>query len=189
MADFTLIPTPPIAGPDLEQDTLQLRLRNDLALVSIATPLGGERELAEMVNAAFSAEVPVTGYSSASTVDDTWLLGLQRDQIFAMFRDPGDDPVAVVSRRLGAAGYYTDQSDSWVILELSGADSLRLLERICPLDLNPSSFPGGAVARTVIEHFAVILLRTGPDTFLLLSPRSFAESFAAMIRDVCRSIA
>lgn len=73
--------------------------------------------------------------------------------------------------------YLNDQSDSWVMLRVAGAGVRRALERLCPLDLHPDAFAPGAVARTVMEHLAVIVLHEAEDTFVLLSPRSSAASF------------
>ena len=60
---------------------------------------------------------------------------------------------------------------------MSGTGVRVALERICPLDLDDQAFPEGRVARTAMEHLSVIILRDGPDSFLLMSPRSSARSF------------
>ena len=89
----------------------------------------------------------------------------------------GDDAVAVVIEKLGTAGYYTDQSDSWVMLQIAGPGSRAALERICMLDLHSDAFPVDTVARTTMEHLGVMVLRDGEDSFLLMSARSSARSF------------
>ena len=43
--------------------------------------------------------------------------------------------------------------------------------------LYPDAFVEGAAARTVMEHLGVLILRTGPDAYLLLSASSSAGSF------------
>ena len=62
-------------------------------------------------------------------------------------------------------------------LELAGPGAIAALERICPLDLHDSAFPVGAAGRTTMEHMSAVIIRTGPDTFLLLSASSSGMSF------------
>jgi sarcosine oxidase subunit gamma len=63
------------------------------------------------------------------------------------------------------------------------------LERICPIDLHPQAFAVGAVARTLMDHLNVIILREGGDTFLLMSARSSARSFWHAVETSIRNIA
>ena len=98
--------------------------------------------------------------------------------MFILFEAPDPDRAAeTVGDALGPAAYVTDQSDSWAMLRIAGAGARAALERICMLDLDAAAFPEGRVARTVMEHLAAIILRDGPDSFLLMSPRSSARSF------------
>ncbi|MCP4316902.1 MAG: sarcosine oxidase subunit gamma [Hyphomicrobiales bacterium] len=177
MSDATLKARSPLDGYRQQFGTLEIVELNGLALVSVATPLDGEEELKKAMTTAHKAELPAVGSSTQSSVDDTRFLGLQPGQMFAMFAHDGDRAVEFVAKKLGETGYYTDQSDSWVILQLSGADVRTALERICAIDLQDSAFPVGAVTRTVMEHLGTIIMRTGHDTFVLLSARSSAKSF------------
>jgi sarcosine oxidase subunit gamma len=147
------------------------------ALVSIAIPLGGEAAMAKAISGAYGVVPPAVGRSAGSKDGAARFLGLQSDQFFLLFDYSGDRAVEVVSEKLGEAGYYTDQSDSWAMLRLAGPRSLTALERICPLDLDVTAFPPGAVGRTVMEHLGAIVLREAEDAFLLLSARSSARSF------------
>jgi sarcosine oxidase subunit gamma len=74
------------------------------------------------------------------------------------------------------------------MLRVSGPKSRIALERICPLDLHPSTFPQGRVARTLMEHLGVIILHEGPDTYLLLSARSSAGSFLHAVETSVRNV-
>jgi heterotetrameric sarcosine oxidase gamma subunit len=175
--ELALTARPPLDGYRQQFDDLEIAEVTDMSLVSIATPMGGQDTLDTALKQAFNAEIPAVGRSTRSGDGGTRFLGLQPGQVFAMFADSGDQAVAAISGRLGDAGYYTDQSDSWVILQLSGPCSRRALERICPIDLHPDAFPEEAVTRTVMEHLGTIILRTGSDTFILMSARSSAKSF------------
>ena len=40
-------------------------------------------------------------------------------------------------------GYFTDQSDSWLVLRIFGENCINVLERICPLNLDSEIFLNG----------------------------------------------
>ena len=87
-----------------------------------------------------------------------------------------DDEHALLAANLAQKCIVTDQSDSWVTLEVKGAHTLDVLERICPINMNKETFTVGFVARTSMEHLGVIIFRL-EGSYLLLSARSSAESF------------
>lgn len=178
MADFTLTAATPLEGLSRTFDEIEIAEQVQQALVSLAIPNGGKALLSARVQQVYGVSLPETGKSSHAQTDNARLFGMARDQIFLLFDDPGGDPVAHVAGRLGETAYLVDQSDSWVLLSISGKDARTALERICPLDLHPDNFPVGSVARTVMEHHAGIVARTESSQYLLLSPRSSASSFA-----------
>ena len=65
-------------------------------------------------------------------------------------------------------GYYSDQSDSWSIIKISGED-FSALERICPIDLSIEKFKIDGVNRTQMEHLSVIMIRIAVNEFILMS--------------------
>lgn len=172
-----LAPRPPRDGFRQEFDGLEIAEVADLAIVSIATPQGRDAELARAVSGAYGIALPSVGASVEADADEIRFLGLQPGQCFALFERRDDRPVETITRKLSDSGYYTDQSDSWAVLRLSGTRCREALERICPLDLHVETFVTGAVARTAMEHLGVIIFRDGEDSFLLLSARSSAPSF------------
>jgi methylglutamate dehydrogenase subunit D len=169
-----------VAGTTLTEVT-------DRALVSIATPLGGEAAFADALRSAFGAEPPDVGQTTLSFDGETCLLGLARDQFLALL--PADGPLAApaLAARLGPVAYLTDQTDAWVMLRLEGPLALPVLERTCMLDLH--RFPPGSVARTVMDHLGTILLREAPDRFLLMSASSSARSFLHGLETSLRNVA
>jgi heterotetrameric sarcosine oxidase gamma subunit len=70
----------------------------------------------------------------------------------------------------------TDQSGGWAALTLEGPGAEAALMRLYPLDLRAKSFPQGHAARAPLGHMQSVLLRTGPDTFLILVFRSMART-------------
>ena len=177
MFEQTLTATTSLAGFERQHADVSLSEITDFALVSMAIPLGGGTVLQNEMTVKFGANFPECGKSTVSTDGGTRFLGMQKDQTFALFKFQGDDAVSEIAKALGEAAYYTDQSDSWAMLRISGPRVRSTLERICPLDLHQDVFALGAVARTMMEHLAVIILRTDKDAFLLMSPRSSASSF------------
>lgn len=113
----------------------------------------------------------------SSVAGDTRVVQAGADQLLLIFPHSTPDANAVVQEKLKGRGYTTEQTDSWVVLEVSGPDTRSALERICPIDLHPDSFHDGDVARTSMEHLGTLILRNGPNSFLLMSSRSSAHSF------------
>ncbi len=188
MAEYTLQAEPPLAGTEMEIAGVRLWAPNDLALVSLALPLGGETAAEQAVQAAYDVVLPGIGRSSL-TGDGTRLMRLAPDLAFALFTHATPDAERVVAERLKGAVYTTDQTDVWVALALSGPNTRRALERICPIDLHPQVFGVDHAARTVMEHLGVLILRTGDDDYLLLSASSSAKSFLHAIEVSLRNIA
>jgi len=144
------------------------------ALVSIA--IANRKVLSGSLKKTFKADLPAVGLSTKSDNGTTVFWGMQVDQLFVLFDRNGDDGLRYIEQKLGNAGYYTDQSDSWVIINISGTGARAALERICMIDLHFSSFPAGSVVRTVMEHLGTIIYFQGDDSFLVLTARSFAKS-------------
>ncbi len=177
MADYRLTAAPALGGYHRAFDGVTLREMPDLALVALALPRGGEAAATGAIEAAFGTALPESGHTALSSDGTERLLRLGPDQAFVLMTRSTPDAEAFIAARLGGAAYVTDQSDAFVALEISGPRSRAALERICPLDLHPKVFSVGDVARTVMEHLGVMVLRTGQDSFLLLSARSSARSF------------
>ena len=177
MANYELAAKYPLDGVTRKTEGTFLTEITGKALVSVATPLGGEKNLKAAFAKSYKAKIPKVGHSTTSSIDNARLLGLQADQLFLYFDHENDEAVSHVTGKLGETGYYTDQSDSWVMLEFGGPKCHQALERICGLDLHPDVFVEGAVSRTMMEHMGVIILRSGIDEFTLFSARSSAKSF------------
>jgi len=188
VSDFTLTARSPLGGVQLDFDGVTIAEVSNMAIVSLATPHGGEDALAKAVRSAYGTGLPAVGQSAKSKAGGARFLGLARDQAFLLFDEPGGNPLDAIAKDVIEAAYLTDQSDSWAILRISGPKARAALERICPLDLHPSAFPEGHVARTMMEHLGVIILREGPDTFLLMSARSYAGSFLHAVETSVRNI-
>lgn len=188
MADFTLMAEPPLAGTDMVIAGVRLWAPFDLAVVSIALPLGREATAEAAIEAAYGQALPEIG-TSVVAAEGTRLVRLAPDMAFALFPRAAPDADRVVADRLKGAVYTTDQTDVWVALGLAGAGARRALERICPIDLHQDVFVVDDAGRTVMEHLGVLILRSGEDDYLLLSASSSARSFRHALEVSLRNIA
>jgi heterotetrameric sarcosine oxidase gamma subunit len=175
--DFTLIAAPPLAGYDRSFGDIKLSAPKDMAIVSIALPLGGEDAAKKAIKTAFGVALPEVGLSVAAKDKSSAVMRLGADQAFVLFPCTTPDAERQIAAKLKGAAYTTDQTDAWCSLEVSGPGARRALERICPIDLHPDAFAINAIARTIMEHMGAIIARTGEETYLLLSASSSAKSF------------
>ncbi len=177
MSDYTLTAQSALGGYKESFEGVALEELCDLAIVSIATPLGGEEALSAEIKNAYGATLPKAGKVSRSEDGLTRFLGMASDQMFAIFNYSKPDAARIIIDKLKDTGYYTLQSDNWVTLRISGPKSRGALERICTIDLAPAAFREGDVARTSMEHMGVIIYPEGENGFVLISASSSAASF------------
>lgn len=93
----------------------------------------------------------------------------------------GNEPLtqkdlATLEERLKPLAEIVDQSHGRVRIALSGAAAPAVLAKGTAMDLDPSAFPVGHAAQTLIGHIGAHLARTGEDRFELTVLRGFAES-------------
>ena len=188
MSDYVLTTQPALGGVERDFGEVTISESTSHAIVSIAIPRGGEKELSEAIDLSFKTKLPPVGASTTSTVKNVRILGMQQDQFFLLFKYSGLNAVNELSKEIRATAYLTDQSDSWVIIAISGLHAYTALQRTCPVDLHPLNFPNGAVARTVMDHLGTIIVREGLHKFLLMSPSSSAKSFLNCVETSIRNI-
>lgn len=78
-----------------------------------------------------------------------------------------------------------DVSDAYLGFEIVGEKATELLAKGCSLDLHPSAFPEGSVARTTLAKADIALLRTA-EGFRLYVLRSFADYAGLWLADAAR---
>ncbi|MEM7750433.1 MAG: sarcosine oxidase subunit gamma, partial [Pseudomonadota bacterium] len=120
------------------------------------------------------------GRSQAARVWSTWM---GRNLWFIWGADPAD-----LTTRLNGAAAVTEQTDGWVIFDLTGADAVGVLARLTPLDLHPDTFPPGTSARTDLAHMAASVTALG-EGFRIMAMRSFAGTLMHDLEAAMRSIA
>ncbi len=177
MSEYQLTAQPPLAGYERKFGDIALRASAELALVSIALPIGGEDAARTAIRAAYGCDLPEVGKACVTPKGPAQLARMGPDQALVLFEHTEPDAESRVAKALNGAAYTTDQTDVWVALEIEGPRARAALERICPVDLHDEAFAVMDVARTMMEHLGVIILRSDAEKWLLLSASSSAGSF------------
>ena len=184
MAKFSLQAEPFLGGFEKDYGTVMIKEVTDRAITSLTMPLGLEAQAEKAIKSALKLKLPGVGMSMQSKDGATALLRLGKDQLFCVKDGESDGHAAhkALADKCGDDVYTTDQSDVWVSLTISGSDTLRALERICPIDLHPNRFTVGAIARTAMEHLGTIIYRNSEIEYTLMSASSSAGSFLHAIQ-------
>lgn len=149
-----------------------LRERGNIGFLSIAAERGEAAAVLTLLGEALGLEIPSdfrrVGDGVSAIGPGRWLL----DAALAA----GGQEQALRALLAGIAG-VVDESDGWVVLDLSGARVADALAKLVPIDLHPKSFRPGALALTIAGHINVRLWRLSePNCYRLAAPRSYAES-------------
>jgi sarcosine oxidase subunit gamma len=149
-----------------------LRERADIGFLSIAAERGEasavQTRLSEVLGLGIPDNFRRVGDGVSAIGPGRWLL----DGAFAV----SGREEALRNLLAGIAG-VVDESDGWVVLDLSGPRVVDALAKLVPIDLHPKSFRQGDLALTVAEHINIRLWRlSGGNSYRLAAPRSYAES-------------
>lgn len=88
-----------------------------------------------------------------------------------------------------AGAAVTDQSDAWAVVQVSGARTEDVLARLVPVDLRAPVFETHQVAKTMLGHMAVTIIRTGADSFEIMVMRSMAQTLVHDLDEAMRAVA
>ena len=148
-----------------------------MALASVIARRGQAAALTKVVSERYNLALPA-GPRRASN-GAVAFTGVGPEQwIAGMEGIAASDFIAHLRSSLGAFAAITDQSDSRLILRLSGPRVRDVLAKGVPVDLHPRSFKVGDVTGTLVAHIGVqIELLDDAPTFQLMAPRSMAGSF------------
>lgn len=150
--------------------------RTDLALASVIARPGKRKALAAAVNAACGIALPAGPRSAANR--NVAFAGIGPDQWMASAQGPDAAGfVAALKTRLESLAAVSDQSDSRVVLRMSGPRVREVLAKGVPIDLHPRAFKSGDVASTLVAYIGVQIeqLDEAP-TYQLMAFRSLAGS-------------
>ena len=156
---------------------LVIEERTDLTFASVIAKRGKRFALINAVNTAFGVALPDGprratrgAVTFAGTGPDQWIASAEGSEAAGF--------ATKVRARIGPFAAVADQSDSRLVLRLSGPRVRDVLAKGVPVDLHPSSFKPGDVASTVVGYIGtqIDMLDDAP-TYQLTAPRSMAGSF------------
>ena len=177
MSNLKLNPEPPIGFNKKSLGDLTLIEEDDFSIVSVSLSIDRLPAFKKFVLNNFKTNIPEVGKSKFTKNKNMRIIGLQPGQFFILFERNSHHPVNEIKNIFGNDLFYSDQSDSWSVITISGSTILNALERICQLDLSLENFQVNDAQRTSMEHIGVILIRVDKNEFLLFSPRSSCSSF------------
>ena len=160
---------------------------SDITLISVSIPQGGETKLANRLKSKFGFKAPSATISTISEKMRAIKSGADQYLLFVA-ESPENGTYARIRDEIEPFGYTTEQTDAWIMLEISGPQTIAALERICPLNLDASVFPVDAFARTHMEHMGALIIRIADEKFLLCSASSSANSFFHAIETSYRNV-
>jgi len=153
---------------------IKLRLTVSRALVSVIARKGKAQSLTSAVKQAFGIDLPdKPQLARGKSVSFLW----SGHQHWLAVADE-DDLMSKLTRELAGLASLSDQSDSRVIVGLSGVAARQTLAKLVPIDLHPRAFRPNDTALTLFGHIAgqITQIDDAP-TYELMAPRSFADSF------------
>lgn len=148
-------------------------------ITSITPHAGKEKTCATALKTAHDLALPAVGRSSGAAA--LRILWTGQGQYFLV-------GAKTASKTLAKSASLTDQSDSWAVMTLEGADAAEVLARVCPIDTRPSAFKRGHTARTELAHMMSVVSCTSGG-FEIMVMRSFARTAAHQLMDAMDSIA
>jgi sarcosine oxidase subunit gamma len=170
------------APAEVRVGPLTITERVDLALASVAARRG-----MDLASVAKAAGLPLpqplqhqtgTPYSAFWVAPEMWFV----EAPYASHELIADRLKAA----LGDAASITEQTDAWVIFDLSAGDLAPLLERLCNVDYQ--TVPDGYATRTVIEHLGCYLIKQTCGAARIYGPRSSAKGLLHALEVVATSV-
>ena len=177
MSSLSLEPEFPLNKYQKRFDKISIKELTDNIIFSFAIPDKNFFKLNTKLQKLYKIKFPIVGKNIFIPNINLYLMGLQPNQFYLLSNSDYLKDINLFMKIFSEFGYFTDQSDSWLILRISGENCINVLERICPLNLDSETFLNGNVLRTSMEHVGTIIMRMDKNEFILFSPRSSANSF------------
>ncbi len=185
MLEFQFTAQSPLNGYSKAFAGVMIAEKTNCWITSISISEHRKAPLQAALLAGFKLQVPEMGRVTTSDFTSAYLMGMRESQWFLVSQSP---LTKQASDGLKPNAYITDQSDSWVMLAVSGEHCRAVLARICAVDLHKAKFPIGNVVRTLMAHQGVIIYRHSDDSFRLLAPSSSARSFLQALEAAAISV-
>lgn len=159
------------------------------ALASLIARRNCVEQLREAIRARWEADLPATPrIAEGKGVRFIWA-GPQR-WLAASTSINGTALVASLRAATGDIASTSDQSDSRILLAVSGRHARDVLAKGIPIDLYPAKFHVGDTALTLAGHVGCQIWQTDDSpTYVLAVPRSYGASVRAWLDEAAREFA
>ncbi len=149
----------------------------DRSLASIEARRGQADAVAGVIAATYDLDLPRSArWTGANGISFAWAGPGQWTAIATR-------PVARdLAGQLAGLAAVTDQSDGWMLTEISGPRARDALAKMLPIDLDRGVLPPGAVALTKAGHIDVRLRHLDAGIYELAAFRSLAADLAGWLR-------
>lgn len=158
--------------------------RFDVALASLASRRGREKDVAKVAKSAKLPLAAPTEFSAGKPFNSFWI-STDQWMIEADFANH-ENIEAELKSLFGDAASITEQTDAWVRFDVSAPLLQALFERLCNVDF--AEAPDGFASRTVIEHIGCYLIKRNATEVTVYGPRSSAQSLLHGIETAAHSL-
>lgn len=149
------------------------------ALTALAPYRGEDKALAQVLKARHNLLMPQPGRATGK--EGARAIWFGQRMILLIGPEPDES--------LAQYAAVTDQSDAWAVVRLQGAGARDVLARLTPVDLRETQFKRGHTARTDLRHMMASLTRIGPESYMIMVFRGFAETLVHDLRSAMQSVA
>lgn len=145
-----------------------------------------DKKIAAAVKKALGVALPAEPLTSAAG-DKATACWLGPDEWLLLCAEDGREALqtALETALSGQHASVVDVSDAYLGFDVVGGKAAELLAKGCSLDLHPTAFAQGRVARTTLAKADITLLRTA-EGFRLYVLRSFADYTGLWLEDAAR---
>ncbi len=146
----------------------------------------GNELFAKTVEKVLGVALPTTPCTSVEN-DKVLVQWLAPDE-WLIITEGGREGQLEVQLREHLSGHYSlvDVSGGQTVLALSGPKAEMVIRKSCHYDVHPSNLPTGKCVGTTFAKSAVLLRRTGADSFELVIRRSFSDYLWMWLQDASR---
>lgn len=131
----------------------------------------------------------------------------QQKKISAMLKDQIGSGLPAANRRSGPVTWFghggymvsadvtldaavvTDQSDAWAVVQIEGDTVEAVLARLVPVDLRATVFKKNHVAKTMLGHMSVTIVRVEANAFEITVMRSMAQTLIHDLETAMQGVA
>ena len=153
-------------------------------LISLVAARGSEIDFKKRFKKALKTDLP--NPNQVQQIKDGSVIWTGQNQYLVMLGTSDVHADVKLGETLGDTAYTVLQSDGWACLRLTGDRFYDVMDRFIPLDLRRAD--KDFAARTQAHHISVIIVKQPDGSWLLLTPRSTAQSFLDALTHVITNV-